>query len=79
MDSVYDDKWLNINNVTTLSIDKLRKLETINANDRLKWFTINSVLVNVNELKINPRTCMKTQKQIEILNYQESPIRFFAV
>lgn len=31
MDSVYDDKWLNINNVTTLSIDKLIKLEIINA------------------------------------------------
>ncbi|WP_317912504.1 lipase family protein [Carnobacterium maltaromaticum] len=42
-DSVYDDKWLNINNITTLSIDELKKLETINANDGSKWVTINSI------------------------------------
>lgn len=42
-DSVYDDKWLNINSVTKLSIDELKKLETINANDGSKWVTINSI------------------------------------
>lgn len=42
-DSVYNDKWLGINQITDLSKNELKNVKTITAEDGSKWVTLNSI------------------------------------
>jgi len=42
-DSVYKDKWLEINKIADLSKNELKNVETITVEDGSKWVTLNSI------------------------------------